>query len=146
NKLGIAQQVQAREVQKQQAELRAAELRVLTRIRTAFAAAAVSQRRTELTDQIVELAEQSLRSVESLVEAKEASNVALLQARVELDQARVNAENAATQLQADRRALAAAVGMPVLPSSDLAVERRESLEEAPWELLLSELEASSPEL
>lgn len=146
NKLGIAQQVQAREVQKQQAQLRAAELRVLTRLRTAFAAAAVSQRRTELTDQIVELAERSLLSVQSLVDAKEASNVALLQAKVELDQARVNAENAATQLQADRRALAAAVGMPELPPSDLAVDRGETLEEAPWELLLSELEASSPEL
>jgi len=146
NKLGIAQQVQAHEVQKQQAELRAAELRVLTRIRMAFAAAAVSQRRTELTDQIVELAERSLRSVQSLVDAKEASNVALLQAKVELDQARVNAENAATQLQADRRALAATVGMPELPPFDLAVDRAEALEEAPWELLLSELEASSPEL
>ncbi|WP_419184825.1 TolC family protein [Botrimarina mediterranea] len=146
NKLGIAQQVQAHEVQKQQAQLRAAELRVLTRIRMAYAAAAVSQRRTELTGQIVELAESSLRSVQTLLDAKEASNVALLQARVELDQARVNAENAATQLQADRRALAAAVGMPKLPPFDLAVDRGETLEEAPWELLLSELEASSPEL
>lgn len=146
NKLGIAQQLQAREVQKQQAQLRATELRVLTRIRMAFAAAAVSQRRTELTDQIVELAERSLRSVQSLVDAKEASNVALLQAQVELDQARVNAENAETQLKADRRALAAAVGMPELPRSDLAVDRGEALEEAPWELLLSELEVSSPEL
>jgi cobalt-zinc-cadmium efflux system outer membrane protein len=146
NKLGIAQQVQAREIQKQQAELRAAELRVLTRIRTAFAAAAVSQRRTELTDQIVELAEKSLQSVESLVEAKEASNVALLQAKVELDQARVNAENAATKLQADRRALAAAAGVSELPATDLAIDRGETLEEAPWQLLLSELEASSPEL
>ncbi|WP_339612959.1 TolC family protein [uncultured Rubinisphaera sp.] len=146
NKLGIAQQVQAYEVQKQQAQLRAAELRVLTRIRIAFAAAAVSQRRAELTDQIVELAERSLRSVQSLVDAKEASNVALLQAKVELDQARVNAENAVTQLQATRRALAAAVGMPELPPSDLAVDREEVLGEAPWEVLMSELEASSPEL
>lgn len=146
DKLDIAQQVQAREVQKQQAQLRAAELRVLTRIRTAFAAASVSQRRTELTGQIVELAEESLRSVQSLVDAKVASNIALLQAKVELDQARVNAENAATQLQADRRALAAAVGMPELPPAGLAVDRGETLEEAPWELLLSELEASSPEL
>ncbi len=146
NKLGIAQQVQAREIQKQKAELRAAELRVLTRIRTAFAAAAVSQRRTGLTDQIVELAEQSLHSVQSLVEAKEASNVALLQAKVELDQARVNAENAATKLQADRRALAAAAGVSELPATDLAIDRDETLEEAPWQLLLSELEASSPEL
>lgn len=119
---------------------------MLTRIRTAYAAPAVSQRRTELTDQIVELAEQSLRSVQSLVEAEEASNVAMLQAKVELDQARVNAENAATKLQADRRALAAAAGVPELPSNDLAIDRDETFEEAPWQLLLSELEASSPEL
>ena len=51
NKLGIAQQVQAREIQKQRAELRIAELRVLTRVRAAFAAAVVSQRRAEIADQ-----------------------------------------------------------------------------------------------
>ncbi len=58
----------------------------------------------------------------------------------------MNAENAATQLQADRRALAAAAGLPELPPAGLAVDRGETLEEAPWELLLSELEAGSPEL
>lgn len=146
NKLGIAQQVQAREVQKQQAQLRIAELRVLTRIRTAYAAAAVSQRRVELTEQIVELAEKSLRSVESLVEAQEASNIALLQSKVEADQARVNAENAATQLQANRRSLAAAAGLPELPPVALDIDRNESLEAAPWEPLLGGLESGSPEL
>ena len=146
NKLGIAQQVQAREVQKQQAELRIAELRVLTRVRTAYAAAAVSQRRVELTEQIVKLAETSLRSVKSLVEAQEASNIALLQAKVEAEQARVNAENAATQLQANRRRLAAAAGLPDLPPVGLDIDRNETLEATPWELLLGELESSSPEL
>ena len=146
NKLGIAQQVQAREIQKQQAQLRIAELRVLTRIRTAYAAAAVSQRRVELTERIVELVEKSLRSVESLVEAQEASNIALLQSKVEADQARVNAENAATQLQANRRSLAAAAGLPELPPVALDIDRSETLEAAPWKLLLGELESSSPEL
>jgi cobalt-zinc-cadmium efflux system outer membrane protein len=42
--------------------------------------------------------------------------------------------------------LAAAAGVSELPATDLAIDRGETLEEAPWQLLLSELEASSPEL
>lgn len=146
NKLGIAQQVQAREIQKQQAQLRIAELRVLTRIRTAFAAAAVSQSRTELTQQIVDLAEKSLESVQALLDAKEASNIELLQAKVEVDQAHINFENARTQLEADRRALAAAAGITELPQIALAISEELHLESTPWDGLLGELTTTSPEI
>lgn len=146
NKLGIAQQVQAREIQKQQAQLRIAELRVLTRIRAAFARTIVSQQRTELTDQIVELSEKSVSSVVLLVEAKEVSHLELLQAKVETERARIAAENAATQLKANRRSLAAAAGMRTLPPVRLHGELTENLQDTPWEELLAEISAMSPEI
>ncbi|WP_233215721.1 TolC family protein [Rhodopirellula bahusiensis] len=146
NKLGIAQQVQAREIQKQQAELRIAELRVLTRVRAAFAAAVVAQERAEIADQIVELAEKSIESVNALLEAEEVSKIALLQARVEAEQARITAENAETQLQANLRTLAAAAGVQALPAGPLSGDVGDDLIAAPWEALLAEISASSPEL
>lgn len=146
NKLGIAQQVQAQAMQKQQAQLKAAELRVLTRVRAAFAQALVAQRRVELTRQIVELTEKSITSVESLLEAEEVSKVALLQARVEAEQARITSENAETQLEASRRVLAAATSSASLPSGPLVGDIGEGLTQAPWEQLLGEITAASPEL
>jgi len=146
NKLGIAQQVQAREIQKQEAELRLAELRVLTRVRAAFASAIVSQRRAEIAGQIVELAEESLRSVNALLEAEETSKITLLQARVEAEQSRIAAENAQTQLQANLRTLAAAAGTQTLPPGPLSGDIGDGLTDAPWEALLAEISTNSPEL
>ncbi|MDF1844136.1 MAG: TolC family protein [Rubripirellula sp.] len=146
NKLGIAQQVQAREIQKQQAALRIAELRVLTRVRAAFATAIVSQRRAKIADQIVELAEKSIESVNALLDAEEVSKIALLQARVEAEQARITAENARTQLQANLRTLAAAAGMQTLPPGPLSGNVGDDLTAAPWEALLAEISTNSPEL
>lgn len=146
NKLGIAQQVQAQEIEKQQAQLRAAELRVLTRVRASFAQALVAEHRVRLTGQIVELTNKSIASVESLLEAQEVSKVALLQARVEAEKARIVAENAQTQLEANRRALAAAVGSDSISFGQLEGEIDEALEPQPWDRLLDEITAASPEI
>tara|TARA_R110002049_G_C9177810_1_gene563180 strand:- start:7454 stop:8947 length:1494 start_codon:yes stop_codon:yes gene_type:complete len=146
NRLGIAQQVQAQAMQKQQAQLKAAELRVLTRVRAAFAQALVAQRRVELTGQIVELTNKSIASIESLLEAQEVSKVSLLQARVEAEQARIAAENAATQLEANRRVLAAATGSASIPTGPLVGEIGEGLTQTPWEQLLTEITTASPEV
>lgn len=146
NKLGIAQQVQVREIEKQQAQMRLVELQVLTRTRAAFAAAIVAQRRVELTRQLVDLAEKSVESVVDLFDAEEVSKVAVLQARVEAEQARITAENAQTQLDANLRSLAAAAGLQSLPAGPLSGDISDNLTDAPWELLLAEITAASPEL
>jgi cobalt-zinc-cadmium efflux system outer membrane protein len=146
NKLGFAQQVQAQAMQKQQAQLHATELRVLTRVRAAFAQALVAQQRVNLTRQIAELVEKSIGSVESLLEAEEVSKVALLQARVEAEQVRITAENAVTQLEASRRELAAATGSATLPFGPLVADIGDGLTQSPWEQLLSEITTASPEM
>lgn len=146
NKLGIAQQVQSQQVAQLSAELRRAELRVLTDLRVAFAQALIAQHRVELANQIVQLSEQSVKSAELLIQAQEISRVALLQAQVEAEQARIAADNAATMLQARRRTLAAAAAMESVPSGDLIGELEAGLQERPWETTLEELATQSPEL
>ncbi|EMB13828.1 TolC family protein [Rhodopirellula europaea] len=146
NKLEIAQQVQAHEAERRRSELRMAELRVLTNVRSAFAAAIVAQRRAQIANQIVDLAERSLSSVQDLLNAQEVSRVVWLQARVEAEQARITAENAATQLRANRGVLAAAAGLQTLPADALVGEVGEGLIETPWESLLAEITATSPEI
>ena len=146
NKLEIAQQVQAHEAERRRSELRMAELRVLTNVRSAFAAAIVAQRRAQIANQIVDLAEKSLSSVQDLLNAQEVSRVVWLQARVEAEQARITAENAATQLRANRGVLAAAAGLQTLPADALVGEVGEGLIETPWESLLAEITATSPEI
>jgi cobalt-zinc-cadmium efflux system outer membrane protein len=146
NKLEIAQQVQAHEAERRRSELRMAELRVLTNVRTAFANALVAQRRAEIATQIANVAEKSLSSVKDLLDAQEVSRVAWLQARVEMEQARITVENAATQLRASRQALAAAAGIDALPNDALSGDIAAGLIDTPWDALLSEVKATSPEI
>ena len=146
NKLGLAQNVQAQEVQKQQAALRRAELQVLTGVRTAFAQALVAQERARLTEEIVELSSKSKQSVQSLLDAQEVSRVALLQVGVEAQDAKIKADNASTTLAASRRRLAAATGLATLPLGPLSGDLDAQLSQAPWEALVETLRESSPEL
>lgn len=146
NKLEIAQQVQAHEAERRRSQLRMAELRVLTNVRSAFAAAIVAQRRAQIAIQIVDLAEKSLSSVQDLLDAQEVSRVVWLQATVEAEQARITAENAATQLRANRGVLAAAAGLQTLPPDALVGDIGEGLVATPWETLLAEITATSPEI
>lgn len=148
NKLGLAQQVRAQEIQQARAQLRIARLQVLTRVRAAFAETVVAQRRAALTDQIVEVAEKSVASVKALFRADEVSRIAWLQARVEAEQARLTAENAKAEYSAKRRTLAAATGVSASAIGSLAatVEDQENLPEPVWEELIAEIRRTSPEI
>jgi len=145
-KLGLARQVQAQQVQKQIAQLQLTELRVLTQLRIAYARALVAQQRVELTQQMAELAAASVESVQALYDAAEVSKVSLLQARVEAERTSIAADVAATQLDAFRRALAAAAGLDVLAPGPIVGDLDAGLTEAPWEPLLAEITTASPEL
>ncbi|MEM6777067.1 MAG: TolC family protein [Planctomycetota bacterium] len=146
DKLSIAQQVECREVQKQQARLRFEELRVLGRVRLAFNRAFIAQQRQRLTDQILQVAEESVAAVDDLVRVEEASRLALLQTTVQAEQARIDSENAGTNYQASMRRLAAAVSEPSIAAQTLAGDLASPLQERPWDGLVHELIASSPEM
>ena len=146
NKLGLARQLQAQRIEKRVAELQFAQLQILTRVRTMFVRTLVAQRRAEITAQIVDLAEQSLNSVEALLQAQEVSRIELLQARVEVEQARIDAANATTQLENNRRGLAAAAAIDQLPPEPLIGDLDAELTDTPWETLMARINAVSPEV
>lgn len=146
NKLSIAQQVQAQEIQKQSARLRVAELTVSARVRGLFAQSLVAQQRSQIADSIARVAEESLDSVSKLYEAEEVSKISVLQAKVELEQARIAAENAVTNYRASLQSLAAAAGGAELPDGPLVGDLEAMLVERPWEPLFAELSQMSPEM
>lgn len=146
NKLGIARQVQAQAIQKQLAQAQLAELRVLTNLRTVYAQTLVAQARVDLVDEMVRLTENSFESVESLYEAEEVSKVSVLQARVEAERTRIAAEVAETELVAQRRSLAAAVGIRQLTADRVTGALDDGLVDQPWESLIEMINAASPEL
>ncbi|MEM9586413.1 MAG: TolC family protein [Planctomycetota bacterium] len=146
NKLGIAQQVRSREVQKEQARLLAAKLKVTARVRSSFALAQVAQQRMELTQTIWDLSQKAESSVEGLVSAGQASRLALLQARVETEKARIQFENAEAKHHASLRSLAAAVGDPVIAYDRLAGELPVPTTGPPWDQLLDQIGEASPEI
>ena len=146
NKLGLASQVQCQVIAKRRAQQQVAQLRVLTRVRTAFAATLVAQQRMELTRQITQLARQSSEAVADLFEAEEVSRIAVLQSEVEWQKAEIAAENASISLAAEKRTLAAAAGLQVLPVDQVQGVLDDQLDEMPWEALLDQISSVSPEL
>ena len=146
NKLGIAQQEQLQIVQRRLAEYEFARLRVLTRVRAAFAEMVVAQSRASITQSISDLAARSADTVKSLLDAEEVSRIAFLQTRVEAQRADLIARNAITTLDQKRRALAATVGIEALPSETVCCELSEQLEPQPWQSLVDEISSLSPQI
>lgn len=146
NKLGLARSVAAAEIRQAEADLATVELRVRTRVRIAFVSALVAQQRVEQTERLGEIADRSVESIQQMLAAAEVSRIALLQAETEAANARIAVENASANLDAARRALAAAAGLNTLPDAPLAGDLDAMLPEMPWELLLAELVAESPEM
>ena len=146
NKLGIAQQQQLQIVQRRLAEYELSRLRVLTRVRAAFAELLIAQDRTVITKSIAELAARSADTVKSLLDAGEVSRIAFLQARVEAERAKLVSRNAVATLRQKQRALAATVGVEVLPTESVRGEPFSRLAAQPWQELADEVAAISPQL
>ena len=146
NKLAIAQQTQLQVVQQRLAEYEMARLRVLTRVRAAFAGALIAQERKKITESIADLARQSTETVKSLLDAEEVSRIAYLQARVESNRATMAARNAATQLSQAQRTLAASVGQDALSSDRVRAVLPDDLPGQPWQSLAEQVETVSPQI
>jgi cobalt-zinc-cadmium efflux system outer membrane protein len=146
DKLGIAQQEQLQIVQRRMAEYELSRLRVLTRVRAAFAELLIAQDRTVITESIAKLASRSADTVKSLMDAGEVSRIAFLQARVEAERAELVSRNAVAKLKQKQRALAATVGVEALPTETVRGEPSSQLQPQPWLELADEVAAISPQL
>jgi cobalt-zinc-cadmium efflux system outer membrane protein len=145
NKLGLARGVAAAEVRREQADLERTELQVRTSVRTAFIAALIAQQRVEQTGGLRRLAERSMQSAQAMLDAAEVSRISLLQSQVATERAQLAYENALAGEQAARRRLTAASGRGAEITAPLRGDLERLLPELPWESLLEELVASSPE-
>ncbi|MBU6277449.1 MAG: TolC family protein [Planctomycetes bacterium] len=111
-KLRLQQQAALREVQQAEYELIRARYEVLTGVRTAFYDLAVAQRRAEIFTLLLDIAKRSYEIGRQLAAAGEGTKADVLFWSIERDRAEASLLNAAVLIEADRRQLATAVGLP----------------------------------
>jgi outer membrane protein, heavy metal efflux system len=111
-KLRLAQQAALRNVQKAEYELIRARFDVLTGVRHAYYELLVAQRRREIFKLLFDIATRSYRIGSELTEAGETSRTDVLFWSIEKDRSEVRYLNAAVAIEAGRRRLAAAIGLP----------------------------------
>lgn len=100
----------------QQAQLRYVRTRfdLLTNVRTAFYGVLVAQRRVEVLRMLVNITTRSRQTAEQIFQQGLGTRTDALLLRIEQDRAEIALNNAETALAADRRSLAAAIGVPTL--------------------------------
>lgn len=111
-KLRLQQQAALREVQQAEYELIRARYEVLTGTRIAFYELAVAQRRAEIYTLLLDIAKRSYEIGRQLAAAGEGTKADVLFWSIERDRAEARLLNAAVFIEADRRQLATAVGLP----------------------------------
>ena len=113
-KLQLAQTVVSREVALRQQQYRAAELRVMNDVRTAYYNVLAAGRRKKLSDRLVAIGVEAVSTVELLIRAKEVSRVDLLQAQIEAESARNTQSAAKAEYLGAWRTLASVAAVPEL--------------------------------
>ena len=111
-KLRLAQQAALREVQRTEYELIRARYDVLKGVRAAFYDLAIAQRRAEIYTLLLDISTRSYEIGRQLAEAGEGTRADVLFWSIERDRAEARLLNAAVFIEAGRRQLAAAVGLP----------------------------------
>ena len=111
-KLRLSQQAALREVQRAEYDLIRARFDVLTGVRDSFYSLLVAQRRMEIFKLLVDITTRSYEIGQKLAEAGEGTKADVLFWSIERDRAAVRLLNNAVFIEAGRRELAAAVGLP----------------------------------
>ena len=111
-KLRLSQQAALREVQRAEYDLIRARFDVLTGVRNSFYSLLVAQRRMEIFKLLVDITTRSYEIGQKLAEAGEGTKADVLFWSIERDRAAVRLLNNAVFIEAGRRELAAAVGLP----------------------------------
>lgn len=145
-KLRLNREAAAWEVQRAEQELAALRQRVATDVRVGYYELLIAQERLAMTERLAEVGQRAVDAVGELLKAKEASGTDLLQAKVEADTARMLVENASvTRLGAWQR-LAAVLGDPDLPMSEVAGNAAQDLPTIEFESSLARILSGSPQL
>ena len=99
---------------REEAGLTTTEVRVLTDVRIQFYRTLLSQRRVNLSHDLIKINQQAVESAKRLWDAKEGPRVDYIRARIELDRIRMATDVAQAELSAAWRELSMVVGSPRL--------------------------------
>lgn len=144
-KLGLNRAVVEQEILKAEQDWAAIQQRVLTDVRIGYYDVLISQRRMDLTRDLVGVSEQAVEASKALLKAKEVSEVGVLQTEVEAQTAQILARRARNENEAAWRRLSSVLGRPDLAPQRLAGELREAESSLNWDEQLQRLVTESPE-
>ena len=129
-----------------QAQAEAQRLRVVTDTEIRFYEALGAQRLVEISQRIQDNAQQGFDATKALVKAGQSAGADELQAKAVLERANVGVRQAEARAEAAWRRLAAMLGQPDLPRTDLVGDLEQDQQIGDFEAVWRMLCASSPEL
>jgi cobalt-zinc-cadmium efflux system outer membrane protein len=136
----------AQEVSQTTALALAQQYRVLNSVRIRFYQLLALQRLLDVRSELLKVADDSVQTTEGLLNVGAANEPDLLQARIEARQERVALENARIHYEAAWRQLAALVGVPELPVSQLEGDLEAGVPLPDFDATLAHLLEASPEI
>lgn len=145
-KLRLNRAIVSREIEIAEQRLAAGQQRVLTDVRLGFYDVLIAQRRTEMTEQLVEIAAKGSETAEALFKAKEVSQIDVIRARIESQTAELLHKNARNLYAAAWSRLAAVLGRPDFEPVTLVGDLEKFVDEIDPELTLQRLLGESPEM
>jgi cobalt-zinc-cadmium efflux system outer membrane protein len=146
DKLNKNRIVLEQEVQSMLWEVQTQRQRVLTDIHRYFYKTLTAQRRLELAIQFKEVAEKGVHTAQARLDAKEGSRTDLLQSEIQLNQVEVQLSQAEATLRGSWKQLVALAGIPEATPQKLVGTLPSVPDAHDWQLVSSDILATSPEL
>lgn len=145
-KLRLNRSIATAEIAREDAQLAAQRLRVLTDVRAAFFDVLVAQRRVEIASELVRIGERGESAAGALLRGMQASRPDYLQARVELNSARMLLDNSRTAHEGAWQQLVAVMGLPGMVMLPAIGDLHSMANNCTFDEVLSQLLSNSPEL
>jgi cobalt-zinc-cadmium efflux system outer membrane protein len=145
-KLRLNRAVVSREIEHAEQLLAAQQQRVLTDVRLEFYGVLVAQRRSETTQQLVQIAKEGITTAEALFKAGEVSRVDVMRARIEWQAADLLHKNSRNQYVAAWSRLAAVLGQPDIEPTPLVGDLETAAGVIDPDEALARLVSASPEM
>lgn len=144
DKLCLNQKVSAWDIRRNELLLQVQRQRLVTDIRKQFYVSAISQKRIEVAQQLLQIAAEGEEQARRLVQVQEPMTV-LKQAQVETQLARIQVQNARIKAAAEWNRLANLMGQPTLQSQPLVIDIASIDDTLDFESVLQGIFATSPE-
>lgn len=145
-KLGLNRAVVDHEILKAEQLWSAQEQRVLTDVRLGYYEVLVSQRRNEVTKNLVQIAEKAVQAAETLFRAQDVSRVDVVRARGALQMAQLMHKNAHNQYLAGWSKLMSVLGTSEIQPQPLTGDLEVAMDRLEEHALLQRLIVESPEM